>query len=155
MTSYNNSPVNDPKYIDKSIQAKNYPDQNYQNQHDANIGNFNAIKDYQGQIYKDLDNYAKTGIRSTVNGPPDVSIPTVPASTVDQQMKETGDASMDSKFNQIQVLRSELDGKLRELYYTETSILSDSKMEFDTAVYSGILWTILATCTVYYIFVKL
>jgi hypothetical protein len=155
MATYNNSPVNDPRYIDNSIQATNYPDQNYQAQHDANIGNFNAIKDYQGQVYQGLDNYAKTGIRSTVNGPPAVSIPTVPASTVDQQMKKTGDSNIDDKFNEIQILRSELDGKLRELYYTETSILSDSKMEFDTAIYSGILWTILATCTVYYIFVKL
>ena len=155
MASYNNSPVNNPQYIDNSIQANNYPDKNYQIQHDANIGNFNSIKNYQGQIYQGLDNYAKTGIRSTVNGPPDVSIPTILASTVDQEMKQNGDAKIDNKFNEIQKLRSELDEKMRELYYTETSILSDSKMEFDTAIYSGILWTILATCTVYYIFIKL
>jgi hypothetical protein len=102
-----------------------------------------------------LGKYAKTGIRETVNGPPAITIPTIPASNVDQQMKQDGDVKMDEKFNEIQTLRSELDEKLRELYYTETSVLSDAKMEFDTAVYSGVLWTILATCVVYYVFVKL
>lgn len=155
MANYNNSPVNDPKYIDNSIQATNYPDRNYQNQHDANVGNFRAIKEYQKQVVQGLDKYAKTGTRATINLPPAVTIPTIPASNVDEEMKKNGDAKMDDKFEQIQKLRSELDNKLRELYYTETSILSDSKMEFDTAVYSGVLWTILATCTVYYIFVKL
>lgn len=156
MANYNNSPVNDPKYIDSSIQIKNYPDKNYQDQYDANVGNFDAVMNYQRNVTGDLAKYAKTGIPATVSTPPGVRVPANPTTDPNQQLNVAdGDAMMEQKFQTIKMLRSKLDENLRELYYTDNSLLSDSKMQFDTAVYSGVLWTVLATCALYYVFVKL
>jgi hypothetical protein len=52
-------------------------------------------------------------------------------------------------------LRNELDIKLAELHRTNDSIFSDSKMEFDATIYTGILWTILATSVIFYVFTKI
>lgn len=156
MANYNNSPVNDPKYIDTSIQMTNYPDKNYQDQYDANIGNFDAAVNYHKNVVGDLASYARTGVPATISTPPGVRVPATPTADPKQQLNvPDGDVMMEQKFQNIKMLRSQLDENLRELYYTENSILSDSKMQLDTAVYSGVLWTVLATCALYYVFVKL
>ena len=62
---------------------------------------------------------------------------------------------IDKKNEDILKLRAELDQKLQELYYTNNSLSSEHKVSYDTTMYTGILWTILATSVLYYVFVKL
>jgi hypothetical protein len=57
--------------------------------------------------------------------------------------------------NDILKLRSELDAKLKELYATEDSRMNEYANYYDTTMYVGILWTILATSGLYYAFTKL
>ena len=62
---------------------------------------------------------------------------------------------LDTKSGDILKLRAELDQKLQDLYYTNNSLVSEHKVSYDTTMYTGILWTILATSVLYYVFVKL
>lgn len=62
---------------------------------------------------------------------------------------------IDGKYKQIHSLRNELDTKLRELYKLDNSIAFEDKVRFDTTMYSGLLWTVLATSLVYYTFVHM
>lgn len=52
-------------------------------------------------------------------------------------------------------LRSELDAKMRELYGTPDSRMFEYKQSYDSTIYAGILWTILATTGLYFVFTKL
>ena len=52
----------------------------------------------------------------------------------------------------IMKLRSELDIKLKELYATEDSMTYEQKRVFDGAVYTSLIWTVLATSTLFYVF---
>lgn len=57
--------------------------------------------------------------------------------------------------NDILTLRNELDAKLMEIYSTEGSITSDIMKSYDATIYVGLLWTILATTGLYFVFTKL
>ena len=57
--------------------------------------------------------------------------------------------------NTVLSLRSELDEKMKELNFSDDSILSEEKNRYDVTIYTGVLWTILATSIVYYVFTKL
>ena len=52
----------------------------------------------------------------------------------------------------IMKLRSELDMKLKEIYVTEDSIAYQQKQMFDGTAYTSLVWTVLATSTLYYVF---
>jgi len=52
-------------------------------------------------------------------------------------------------------LRGELDEKLKELYVTEDSLAYEQKRMFDGTVYTSLIWTVLATTTLFYVFKKL
>ena len=52
-------------------------------------------------------------------------------------------------------LRNELDSKLSEIYEYNNSNIVNSKINMDSSVYAGVLWSILATSLVYFVFVKL
>lgn len=52
-------------------------------------------------------------------------------------------------------LRNELDLKMKEINRSEDSVYSMYKAKYDSTMYSSIIWTILATSLLYYIFVKL
>jgi hypothetical protein len=58
------------------------------------------------------------------------------------------------KYNQNLSMRSILDQKLDNIYSTESSYGS-SKRFLDSTIYTSVLWTILATTLVYYIFKKM
>lgn len=60
-----------------------------------------------------------------------------------------------TQFQQIITLRQDLDMKLRELYSLNNSAGTIYKTYVDSTVYSNILWTVLATSVVYFIFIKL
>jgi len=60
-----------------------------------------------------------------------------------------------NQYNQIVSMRSDLDMKLRELYSLNNSTGIVNKSYLDTTVYKNILWTVLATSIVYFIFMKI
>jgi hypothetical protein len=71
-------------------------------------------------------------------------------------------AQYDSSYNailrqhtNIKTARSELDSKLKELYEIPGSFVVDSKYQYDSTMYTGIIFTILATSMLYYTFTKL
>jgi hypothetical protein len=59
------------------------------------------------------------------------------------------------KVNANKRIRTELDGKLREIYAGNGSRFENSKLYLDSTVYTTVLWTILATTLLYYCFRKL
>jgi hypothetical protein len=52
-------------------------------------------------------------------------------------------------------LRADLDLKLGEIFEYDDSKIVKSKLHLDTTVYTGVLWSILATSLAYFVFVKL
>ena len=51
--------------------------------------------------------------------------------------------------------RNNLDLKLKEIYAADGSIQSEFKLNMDSSVYASIMWSVLATSLIYYVFVKL
>lgn len=60
-----------------------------------------------------------------------------------------------TKYNNNIKTRGSLDLKLKEIYATDGSIQSELKLNMDTSVYASIMWSVLATSLIYYVFVKL
>jgi hypothetical protein len=60
-----------------------------------------------------------------------------------------------SKHKNIMQLRSELDAKLKELHLTEDSLAYEQNRIFDGTLYTSLIWTVLATTTLFYVFKKL
>ena len=63
--------------------------------------------------------------------------------------------SIIAKYTANLVLRNELNGKINDLYSAEGSRLGNSKLYLDSTVYTSVLWTILATTVLFYIFKKM
>lgn len=61
----------------------------------------------------------------------------------------------DTYHNDILHLRSELDSKMLELNRASNSSAYDYEMTFNSTIYSGILWSVLASSLIYYVFTKL
>jgi hypothetical protein len=57
--------------------------------------------------------------------------------------------------NNVLALRQELDEKMKELNNSQSSIQAEDKYRYDVTIYAGILWTVLATSTIYYVFSRL
>jgi predicted nucleic acid-binding Zn-ribbon protein len=53
------------------------------------------------------------------------------------------------------ILRSELDPKLKEIYNINGTITSDGLVQYNSVIYTEILFTILATTLLYFTFTKL
>jgi len=51
--------------------------------------------------------------------------------------------------------RNLLDSELEELYGLQNTAFVDNKMQLDSAVYTTVLWTALASSIIYYVFIKL
>jgi hypothetical protein len=60
-----------------------------------------------------------------------------------------------AKYNANLVLRNELTEKINDLYSDNGSRLGNSKLYLDSTVYTSVLWTILATTVLFYIFKKM
>jgi len=52
-------------------------------------------------------------------------------------------------------LRSQLDNKVAVIMAQQTSVLYQSQLMKDSAIYANLMWTILATSLIYYVFIKL
>lgn len=60
-----------------------------------------------------------------------------------------------TEYNQVVNLRADLDQKMKEILGTYDSVYANNKLEYDSAIYSSILWSVLATSLIYYVFVKM
>jgi hypothetical protein len=58
-------------------------------------------------------------------------------------------------YNSNVALRRKLDTKMNELYSGDQSIAMYQRKSVDSVVYANVLWTILATSLIYYVFVKI
>jgi len=63
--------------------------------------------------------------------------------------------NLDNSYNNIKTTRSSLDNELLNLYNIQGTIPDIYKKQVDSSLYAGILWTVLATSLVYYVFIKL
>lgn len=61
---------------------------------------------------------------------------------------------INEKYKSVLEKRQRLDNKMRELYANSRSE-NDMQIQTDSAVYGALLWTVLATSLLYYVFVKL
>ena len=58
-------------------------------------------------------------------------------------------------YNLLKEKRNELDMKMKEILGTENSILFENQNYIDSSVYTTLLWTVLATSCLYYLFIKI
>lgn len=63
--------------------------------------------------------------------------------------------NIDSSYNNLVSMRNDLDSKLQHLYNLQNASPNIYQSQLDSTIYSGILWTVLATTMVYYVFTKL
>jgi uncharacterized UPF0160 family protein len=69
----------------------------------------------------------------------------------------------DASFNSIKAthsdfilpVRKELDDKLKELYAVHGSKTEDNRIVYDNVMYTGLLWTVLTSSLVYYVFIHM
>jgi len=62
---------------------------------------------------------------------------------------------INAKHKNITQLRGELDAKLKELYVTDDSLAYEQQRMFDGTIYTSLIWTVLATTTLFYVFKKI
>ena len=60
-----------------------------------------------------------------------------------------------TEYNQVVNLRADLDQKMKEILGNYDSLYANNKLEYDSVIYSSILWSVLATSLIYYVFVKM
>ena len=58
-------------------------------------------------------------------------------------------------YDDLKKKRQELDMKMKEILGTENSILFENQNYMDSSVYTTLLWTVLATSCLYYLFIKI
>jgi len=68
---------------------------------------------------------------------------------------QTNHSQIISRANEINNIRSDLDNKMRELYKIDGNLHQDYFLQYDSVMYTGILFSILATTILYYTFTKL
>jgi peptidoglycan hydrolase CwlO-like protein len=55
----------------------------------------------------------------------------------------------------VQKLRQDLDIKMKEIYNLDGTVVNDSFIQYESSMYTGLLFTILTTTILYYTFTKL
>jgi hypothetical protein len=131
-----------------------------------NVTNLNAEGDTCSTIDKSLDTvqtaynnlitYTTDGT-NTINGGDIYRVMNTfsDADNITQQQYDFSYNYIKNTYNtDITNLRYELDQKLNELYGKDT-ILNDYKNNYDLTIYTGLIWTILATTGLYFVFTKL
>jgi len=103
---------------------------------------FMGQKHLQQQL-NDVDNLIKT-YKNILDGIKTNS--SIPSSQYDILIKQQ---------QQNVTLRADLDLKLGEIFEYDDSKIVKSKLHLDATVYTGVLWSILATSLAYFVFVKL
>lgn len=67
----------------------------------------------------------------------------------------TDHSTIISRAKEVNRVRSDLDNKMRELYKIDGNLQQDYFLQYDSVMYTGILFSILATTILYYTFTKL
>jgi hypothetical protein len=62
--------------------------------------------------------------------------------------------NIEKNYKMIKKLRNELDVNMDMLYKSDKSVLNDYKMEYEGSIYTGILWTIIASSVLFYFFTE-
>ena len=76
--------------------------------------------------------------------------------TISQNIETTDNKQvLVDNHNEILKLRAQLDQQLQELYTLNNSLSVENKIAYDTTIYTGLMWTILATSIIYFVFVKI
>jgi hypothetical protein len=57
--------------------------------------------------------------------------------------------------DKVDKLRNQLDNRVAEILASQSSSVYQSQLLKDSSVYANVMWTILATSLIYYVFVKL
>jgi hypothetical protein len=108
--------------------------------------------------YEDLLNALNTYDECLQNNPGNTSNCTIPDNLnsiiipTSEVSYDTNENNIENRYDSIVNLRQELDTKLSAIYKTKNSVASDSQLEFDSSVYKGILWSVLASSLLFYIF---
>jgi peptidoglycan hydrolase CwlO-like protein len=68
---------------------------------------------------------------------------------------EESKTEMKDTYDEIRDLRKKLDTKLQYLYNEQKNGRESSAAQLDSTIYANTLWTILATCLLYYILVEM
>ena len=68
---------------------------------------------------------------------------------------EESKTEMKDTYDEIRDLRKKLDLKLEALYNEQKNGRESSTAQLDSTIYANTLWTILATCLLYYILVEM
>ena len=63
--------------------------------------------------------------------------------------------SLTNLSDKVDILRNQLDNRVAEILASQSSSVYQSQMLKDSSVYANVMWTILATSLIYYVFVKL
>jgi hypothetical protein len=74
------------------------------------------------------------------------------------QTNQVADASFNEikqKHLDVDKLRHELEAKLKELHATDDTLAYEQKRIYDRTMYTSLLWTVLATTTLFYVFKNL
>jgi hypothetical protein len=68
---------------------------------------------------------------------------------------EESKIEMKDTYEEIRDLRKKLDAKMEALYNEQKNGRESSAAQLDSTIYANTLWTILATCLLYYILVEM
>ena len=69
-------------------------------------------------------------------------------------MSNTLDTTQTAMYNKILTKRNYIDQQLPEIHGAPDSYYRMQQIDYETAMIAGILWTMLATGTIYYVFTK-
>jgi hypothetical protein len=90
---------------------------------------------------------------------PSIAPQTTRPSVINNNLISKKDYEMNAKniqmnYETLKQLRNELDVNMDTLYKSENSVLNDYKMEYEGSIYTGILWTIIASSVLFYFFTE-
>jgi hypothetical protein len=103
------------------------------------LGGLTTLK---GTLIADINNMREDGNLLTGN-------------LISKSQFQTNHSQIISRANEINTIRSDLDNKMRELYKIDGNLHQDYFLQYDSVMYTGILFSILATTILYYTFTKL
>lgn len=139
------------------------PDSNGKNAFDLEQALIQAINDFNTAYYAYLSNKTQ-GNKESLNiktGNLNTKITTLkdyitrPSSHIGEDEFNTNHNNIKNKSTEIENLRNDLDIKMKEILNHKSNQVTDTTIARDTAAYTTILWTALATSALYFIFVKI
>jgi hypothetical protein len=118
----------------------------------------NACTQQETILNSAYDKIVTFGNNNTVSGGSLYGVSSSLANVNDIVTNTAADASFNdikTKHKHITQMRSELDAKLKELYVTDDSLAYEQHRIFDGTIYTSLIWTVLATTTLFYVFKKI